>query len=732
MDQIRGQLIITIFPKQGYTGEGYSVSIYQMLDDNGKDAGEVTVVGNNLPATKGVTYKLDGAWVDNRRYGHQFSATGYVVSIGTNQKEITGYIQSLPGIGKKTAERIYDAFGQDTFKVLDEGWERIAQIRGISPKKAQAIKQAWDESKDTAAVYRELMQYGVTTAIVSKMMTEWPGMIWDMIEHYPYSLTRIHGFTFEMADALAYDKGFEIDTQERITTAATSVLMENEIDGHLGMQPSQFLLKLEEKLNAGKYGRIDRRALVAQANRAALDRRTILCTGTQGESEQYVYRTFTRNTEAEVADEIATHIMETPLPSNIKQMIDEEFRNAGLEPDNVQKAAVLTAFSNNLTVITGGPGTGKTTIIKVIKSIQRRIAPYSEICFLAPTGRAARRLSESTGERASTIHSRLKMFGTDDDSTELEANETIDAEMVIVDESSMIDIWVAHKLLGYTNSTARMVFVGDPAQLQSVGAGAFFRDVINSNCVPVARLSRIFRQSQGSAIITNAQKIEDGDTNLFRGHDFEINDYMQGDTMYDAMTSAYIRDADRYGIYQTVCLVPTKKEVADMNARIQAAVNPPSDTKPEFERIGQIFRLGDLVMELTNTETVVNGDIGEIVGVDPQEKSIIVRYYNTLDITYTKEDITSSKPRVTLAYAMTVHKAQGSEYQSVITCLQDINRKMKIRSIPYTAITRAKTICRFYGSYRALQEAVLIDDKPRRQTLLAHDIKVKTGMSPLH
>lgn len=723
MENIRAQYITTLFSK-----EEFMIAKYQVIEDDGTDGAEVTVLGDSLPTTKGVTYKMDGDWRENARYGRQFIAKGVVLSVGTTAKEITGYITSLPGIGKKTAEKIYAVYGQDTFKALDEGVEALTKIAGISAKKAIAIVQAWQESHDTAEVYKALMDYGVTSSLTAKICREFPGTVWDMIEHYPYGLTRVTGFTFEIADALAYDKGFSVDNQTRIETAARAVLVDNERSGHLGMKPMAFLTALQDKLTGGRFSPIPRATLVQKANAAVLNGQTITATGIRGDGlEQYIYRTFTRETETETAHEIAMHLMDTPLPDGIEKVVDEAFKEAGLEPDEAQKQAVLTVFSNRLTVVTGGPGTGKTTIMKVIQAVYRRLFGW-DICFLAPTGRAARRLSESVDAKASTIHSRLRIFGTDDMSDDFIADSTIQDGLVIIDESSMIDIWVAHKLLESTSYNSRMVFVGDPAQLQSVGAGAFFRDMIGSDCIPVAHLSRIFRQAQGSAIIANSQKIEDGDTNLFTSHDFEITDHMSGDTLYEAMVTAYIRDCDKYGMYQTVCLVPTCREVEDMNTRIQAAVNPPTDTKRELTRSGQIFRESDLVMHLKNREELANGDIGTVINVNPGAKTVMVRYYGETTVVYKKEDI----DQITLAYAMTVHKAQGSEYQSVITCLQDSNRHMKIRSIPYTAITRARTICRFFGSYRALQEAVLVDDRQRRQTLLARDIQTQTMMDPIH
>lgn len=731
-DSIRAQHSFTVFPKKGMSrlAEGqWMVAKYTMINEKGKNAGTVSITGHDLPETEGVTYRFDGQWTDNPKFGKQFLASGFVVAIGQNERETVGYLQSLKGFGKVTAQRVYDVFGEKTFDIIENNWERLSEVKGVSPKKAKAIKDAWDANKDVSGVYQRLKDYGVSPALAGKLLKEFPAVVYDMIEHYPYSLTQVTGFTFSMADALAYDIGYDVDGYSRISAAMRAVLVTNELEGHLGIIPAELLTALEEKLNSGKFPAIDRQALVDTANQVVTDRKTALCTGTQGESEQYIYRAITRETEAAVADSIAAHRCKTEAPANLRQMILQAYAQTGLAPDESQIRAVEMAFKNRLTVIMGGPGTGKTTTMKIIKAVQEMIKPFSNLCFLAPTGKAARRLSESVGEPASTIHSRLKMYGTDDVADdELTANDTIDDDLLIVDEFSMVDIWVARRLLESTMYQTRVILVGDPAQLQSVKAGAVFRDIIASNCVPTATLECIHRQAEGSAIIMNANKISHGDTNLFQGKDFIIHDHMDGEVLFEAMTSQYIRDVDEYGIFQTVCLLGTNALVKEMNTRLQEAINPPSDAKQEIHQGGRILRQDDIVMETKNRENVANGDVGRIMTVDTENRSVVVNYYDRNYIAYTHEDL----DRLALAYAMTVHKSQGSEYASVITALTDSSNHTKRRSIPYTAITRAKNICHFFGSYRALQDAILIDDKNLRQTLLAHDIKVKTGEKPLH
>lgn len=714
---IRAQYIRTIYQDND---DICKIAVFMRIDANGKNQGEVRILGQDLPMMPNVTYQFNGHMEEHSQYGRQFRASDYVQDVGSNEREIVDYLSSLDGCGRKTAQKIYDAFGNETFRILDIDSQRLSSVKGISSKKASIIKASWDSNQNVAAIYKLLAPYGVTVTLASKAYKRFSDQTEDLIEHHPYDLAMIHGITFEMMDAVAFDKGIDINDADRISCAAWDVLTANESDGHLGMLPDDFTQAMSVKLNSGRYPMIGNNVLSTAINDLLFTNYMMFTSVGRPAGGCYIYRMCTREVELVVANAIQRHMCKIRPPENLRQMIIEEFRIADMKPDPSQIKAVETVFCNRLSIITGGPGTGKTTIICIIKAIYRRLNPDGEICFLAPTGRAARRLSDSVGAKASTIHSRLKMYG-DEDGDEMQTQDTIQEGMVVLDEASMTDIWTARALLSATNTSSRMVFVGDPAQLQSVGAGAFFRDMIDSGCIPVASLNCIYRQALNSAIILNAQKIENGNINLCAGSDFEIHDHLQGDNLYKAMARAYIQDARIYGIMQTVCLVPTRKEVADMNQRIQALINPAAGDMSELKSGGQLFRVGDLVMELTNTETVVNGDIGTITNVDPINRIVTVHYDNKYIVVYEKKEL----ERITLAYAMTVHKAQGSEYASVITCLQDCNGYMKVRSLVYTAITRAKTICRFYGSYQALQVAAQTDDSTRRQTLLAQDIRAQ-------
>lgn len=722
MESIRAK---TVWIKYRDPKSSFCIGLFKQYDKDGNYIKEVTIIGDDLPDKDGVMYVFEGEWKTNARYGLQFETTGFLKTKGSTADDIVAYLGTLKGLGPKTAKKVYELFGPRTFEVLSSAteWEKLSEIKGISKKKAAQIKESWEDNKDGAEIYQALAQYGVTISMIVKIMKEFGDWVWDIANCHPYSLTRVNGITFPIADAIAKDKGFTADHKDRIQAASISVLKDNELSGNLAMMESEFFWSLKELLNGGKFDALDDDTIQKKLSEVYIDQVSI--TKVAHKNDSYIYRTITRQTELAVAESISNRIHSSMTRSDMRDLIIEEFRNEGLKPDEQQISAVEMVFNNAFAVITGGPGTGKTTIVKVIKAIVEKAYFRHDICFLAPTGRAARRLSESTGSSASTIHSKLKMYGGGDESGEnLEAQDDINAFMVVVDESSMVDIWVMRKLLEAIPNGTRIVLVGDAAQLQSVGAGAVLRDIIDSEVVPVAKLGRVFRQGEQSAILEDAHRIQEGNCHLVAGKDFNVYSGLKGEILYETMKDAYLEDVAKYGIYQTVCLVPTRKEVLDMNRRIQEVINPPAYNKAEIVVRHQTYRVGDLVMEKTNNEDVVNGDIGIIKHIDEFNKSIIAEYYGTKEVLYVKEDVPD---RLTLAYAMTVHKAQGSEYSSVITCLQDMNSHMKIRSVVYTAITRARTICKYYGSYKALQQAILIDDRERRITLTAFEIRRKMG-----
>lgn len=713
---------------------GYCIATYILIDDQGRDVSPATVIGLDLPDDKDLTYELIGTWEEDFQHGQRFKATNCIARGSSDVDGIIDFLKMLPGCGEKTAGRIFNAFGSITFLVLDKTPGRLMEVHGITEDRAQKILQSWDTPiiREVKALYQSLMHYkDFTPSLAAKTYDTYGAFVWQTLNDNPYALTTVKGFSFELADAIAIDRGFQADDFNRIAYASTQVLWDDATEkGNLGMTPEDFLQALKDLLNKSigesatdNARMIDDIRLAEMVHQVVLNGRFIVLA--QGDETQYVYLKNVRDVETEVAHAISLRCCRTDPPNDLREKIIAAFKKCDMEPDEWQIRAVEMVFCYRISIIAGGPGTGKTTLVNVIKEVEISIHKDKRICYLAPTGKAARRLEESVGEKAQTIHRELGMYVDDEGNID---NTTpcghINAKLVVVDETSMVDIFLAKKLLSALEWDARIVLVGDPAQLQSVGPGAFFRDLIDSGRVPTTKLDHIYRQSTGSLIISNAMKIAHGCTDLVEGPDFIISKVAYGPKMYDAMAKTYVSEVNEYGAGRVACICPTNDEVDDMNIRIQELVNPKADGKNEICFNERVFRVGDRVMEQKNSEDVVNGEIGTITAIDSEEETVGVSYHGGISVTYVREDLSNKEEsRLKLAYAMTVHKAQGSEYDSVITCMRPMSSYVKVRSIPYTAITRARMKCQYFGKITTLQDAIKEDDSRRRQTLLANDIK---------
>ena len=448
----------------------------------------------------------------------------------------------------------------------------------------------------------------------------------------------------------------------------------------------------------------------------------------------YIYRPSTYKAERSVADGVLKLMAGSKSEvEHISDQIIECERKYNITTDPVQIKAVKMALKEPFSIITGGPGTGKTTILRIIIDIYRNEHSGNEIVLMAPTGRASRRLSESTGCAASTIHSRLRLRRSDSAVQEIFENGNTDEDespeiynsLVVIDESSMVDIWVAAKCFEYIKSGCTVIFVGDPGQLQSVGPGAVLRDLIESGTVPVTNLQRIFRQNDGSVIAENAEKIRKGDVSITEGSDFKITDIHDSELLEKKMLGAYLEAVKKYGLEEVACLCPVKDYAAgvySMNRKIQELFNPSASYNDQIKVGTNIFRTGDLVMELKNGDEIMNGDVGIIKKIVtlPGAEIIEVEYFHDTIVRYKKEEF----DRLTLAYAMTVHKAQGSEYKCVITCLQDSNKRTANRELVNTVVSRGREMDEFFGSVSALKRAIENEIKWKRKTLLCHEIRI--------
>lgn len=718
----------------------FIVSLYHLLDENGDQIKTITCTGKNIPNVRDVTFKFTGFWTENPKFGRQFQVGMFEQSFRCNKKEVVAYFASpiIKGAGKVMGGRIYDRFGSNTFKVLDESPELLLSIKGMTQKKYNQLITSYNESRNTTKIYDFLKDYMKPSMALCQKIYEKFGLdSLNIIKYHPYRLCWIKDISFQTADSIAKSLGLDMAAAERMKEAAMSVLVMNEADGNLCMEVQKFGSALatatyvhgqafcepKDKFHSFINDSIWEMVRLGQLSYKKSKK--------NGKDIHYICRPHAFQAEKDVADRLMELSSDDVPVFQIDRIIEKHEKALGIELDDIQREAIKMIMREPVSVVTGGPGTGKTTIMHIAHLVYHDLYKHRSVLFAAPTGRAARRLSESVEMPARTLHSALKIrdsesFGIAYDIEKEDEDEAFDYDFVIVDEASFIDIWLMDVLLKHMAKGQKLLLVGDDDQLQSVGPGAVLRDILQSGSVPFVSLHKIFRQGKDSEIVINAEKIKNGDASLVEGKEFEIRDGLFGEKLENEMLSIYFEEVEKYGVENVACLCPVKDYAAgvnSMNIRIQERLNPAAPGKTEMMVASHIYRVGDLVMELKNKEHTANGDIGVIKAINIPDKCITVAINDEL-VDYQGDEILE---RLTLAYAMTVHKAQGSEYESVITCLQDANRRMCKRSIPYTSFSRGKTKVYFFGSKRALDAAIMKNDKDDRNTLLADFLRLETA-----
>jgi len=714
---------------------GYTVALYKNEKPKDDEPNTITCTGEALPNMKDTVYRMDGAWDTNKKYGRQFVVTGFAEVLQTDENSVISYFSSgiIRGVGKVIAGRIYAQFGENVFHVMDTEPERLLEIRGISRNKYEIIMESYRNNRAVTQIYEDLKGIsGITSRLCARIYKKYGHDAVNVINSNPYRLMEIRDVGFGMCDAVAAAKHFPRDSYERFCAASEHVLLQNEMNGDLGMDIQKFGYAVRKVLAEPSISNEQINAMTIRMLQEPKNKRVFYkCMKLESGTVKYMYRMVTYRAERQVAEDILRLASGKREPViQFEDMVRKQQNSLGIQPDLMQEEAIKSCLEEPFSIITGGPGTGKTTVLLLIAKIFEKTHAHASILFMAPTGRAARRINESTGYMAQTIHSRLGLRDTESVAAGMDKDDEcdpLDEDLIIVDECSMLDVFLAKKLFHAIADGRKVVLVGDINQLQSVGPGAVFRDIIQSEVVPVKRLSRIFRQDDG-AIIENADRIQKNRTDLITDGSFEIHDRLYSDVLEDEMVRAYMDDVQKYGTENVACLCPVKDHAAGvnrMNARIQALLNPPSPFKAEMRNGANIIREGDLIMELRNGETTVNGDIGYVTKItgDKGAEVITCEYFGSEEVTYEEDE----HDRITLAYAMTVHKAQGSEYMSVITCLQDQNYHMLKRNIPYTAFTRAKEVVRFFGSKKALDRAIENTDSDNRHTLLTQYLRYSAG-----
>lgn len=695
----------------------YVIALYRpcekIRDTAGNAVTQVKAVGYCLPLGKKLRYDMQGHWSKNPKHGIQFEVESYNEVITPTKEGIIAYLSSgqIKGIGPKLAERIYDAFGLQTLEVLDKEPEQLLTISGISEGKLEKIRDSYLANRGARDVVAFLAPHGITPNRAIRLYREYGDQTMDIVRNHPYQLCEIAGIGFTTADKIAMSMGFDMLSLERVDEGILYTLADAEGKGHLCMQKRAFLKACLKVLNTPQ---LTEQMVGNRATRLIYDGRLVMY-------HDQVYRAKTAEAEESLAKAICYQMKHQKAYAygNLDAELDQEEQKLKIRLAPEQREAVKMALTHGLCIITGGPGTGKTMIQKALLDIYHRKHPGDEIICCAPTGRAARRMEQSTGYPASTVHKALGLVADEDDACG--GPDMLEADLVLVDEVSMLDIFLAGHLFDSVKYGAQVILVGDADQLPSVGPGAVLSEMIASGCIPVVRLDKVYRQDAGSRIASNAKLIRHGNHALEYGDDFQLIESENLEQSAEIIEKLYLQETAAYGVDNVALLTPyrqkTETGVNALNLRLRELVNPPNPAKKEAVLGKRTFRSGDKVMQTKNHEEVNNGDVGYITGVS--------RYGNDTAVNIdfgdgrTLEYDSSELDMLDLGYASTIHKSQGSEYQSVIINLQCAHSIMLTRPLIYTAITRGKTKVIIVGERRALGIAIKRTDTEKRGTQLA-------------
>lgn len=725
------------------------------------DGGLVTVVGNLPEITPGESLKLRGEWTTHRDHGRQFKAETCEQVLPATIEGIKKYLGSglIKGVGPVTAGRIVKKFGLETLDVLDYQPDRIREVLGVGPKRASSIGQAWADQKVIKQVMLFLQSHGVTTGLAIKIFKQYGDAAIDVVQANPYRLADdVYGIGFKTADKIARDLGLPADAPERIGAGVLYTLSQSADEGHVFLPQSMLvreastLLSVKAEQVSDTFAQLEasdriRREVIyptaeslrgrvrSEAAKGATDAHAPAQyampeehaphiapapAGTRAlKEEAAVYLTPFYQGEVSVARRLKAliHSPESRLselaradwPGLLNSLDAVAGKHGAARLSDRQREAVRTALSpaGKVTVLTGGPGTGKTTTVRAIITLLERFG--KKFALASPTGRATKRLSEASGRPAKTIHRLLEFAPAEG----FKRNEQypLDVDALIVDEASMIDLLLMNSLLKAVPSGAHLLLVGDIDQLPSVGAGDVLRDVIESGRAATVRLDVIFRQAQESMIITNAHRINKGQTPFTPKDAGDFFLFVKDDPDQAAALVAELvtqRIPGKFGIdpWDIQVLAPMYRGAAGvsaLNANLQLALNPPSLKKAERRLAGTLFRVGDRVMQTRNNydKDVYNGDMGRVAGIDLENQSLAVKIDDrTVSYDWAEAD------ELAQAYAVSVHKAQGSEYPAVVMTLLTQHYLMLQRNLLYTAVTRARRLCVLVGSRRALAMAV--------------------------
>lgn len=691
---------------------------YTVLNLASNEEDEVTCVGVFQMISEGESLELTGEYTVHPSYGPQFKVQQYSIKAPEDIASIERYLGSgaIKGVGAALAARIVRKFKEDTFRIIEEEPERLAEIKGISERKAQEIAQQTEEKRELRQAMIFLQNYGISLSLAVKIYQTYQLDMYRIIQKNPYRMAEdVTGVGFKIADEIAHRVGIHLDSDFRIRSGIMYVLQQASLEGHTYL-PEELLTRRACELLGVDASRVEKHYMDM-----AIDRKLIL---KQSEAEVQIYASTFYYMELNVAVMLRELNVKYDFSETaVEQRIRKIEQLSELELDEMQRTAVKEAVRSGLLVITGGPGTGKTTTINTI--IQYFESEGMDIALAAPTGRAAKRMSETTGYEAKTIHRLLELSGGMDEHAGFERNEQnpLETDVIIIDEMSMVDITLMHNLLKAVVAGTRLILVGDVNQLPSVGPGCVLKDIIDSHACNVVRLNRIFRQASESDIIVNAHKINRGEPVSLdnKSRDFFFLKRYDANVIISICIQLIRQKLPKYvnaSPFDIQVLTPMRKGllgVERLNTILQQYLNPPDGKKAEREHGQTIFRVGDKVMQIKNNYQaeweirsrynipiekglgVFNGDMGIVREINSFSETLTVEYEERRMVEYPFKEL----DQLDLAYAITIHKSQGSEYPAVIIPLLTGPRMLMNRNLLYTAVTRARKCVTLVGDEKA-------------------------------
>ena len=719
---------------------GYTVMV---LKQTGEE--ELTCVGTFPDISQGATIEASGNYIHHPVYGKQFQIASFTEKMPEDSLAMERYLGSgaIKGIGAALAARIVRRFGEDTLRIVEEEPERLAEIKGISEKKAREIAAQVTEKADMRRAMIFLQKYGISLNLGAKIYQKYGQSLYNVLQENPYRLAEdISGVGFKIADEIAGRIGIQADSDYRIRSGMLYVLLQASGEGHI------YLPKEELFRRAASLLQVDISYMEKHLMDMAIDRKVVL---KEREKETIVYPSQHYYLELNTARMLCELTVSCPEDEkSTEKRIAQIEKETGTVLDEMQKKAVREAASNGLFVLTGGPGTGKTTTINAI--IRFFESEGAELRLAAPTGRAAKRMTEATGYEAQTIHRLLELSGMPEEEQEghavqfeRNAQNPLEADVIIIDEMSMVDIFLMHSLLLAVTAGTRLILVGDENQLPSVGPGNVLRDIIRSESFPVVELKKIFRQASESDIVVNAHKINRGEQVIpdNKSRDFFFLKRYDADIIIRVVIALIQEKMPRYvqaKPFDIQVLTPMRKGllgVERLNQILQRYLNPPENGKKERELGGQLFRQGDKVMQVKNNYQlewevrgkygipvekgvgVFNGDTGILAEINEFAETATVEFEDGRCAEYSFKQM----EELELAYAITIHKSQGSEYPAVVIPLLSGPQMLLNRNLLYTAVTRARKCVTIVGSEETFGEMIRNEKQQRRYSSL--DVRIR-------